>query len=287
MPKTYTEIFIEVRRDLRALDVSESSLEARVLIEAASGKSKEELTRDMQLYTTEDVETKAQSFLDRRKTGEPLAYITGDCVFYGLPFRITPDVLIPRVDTETVTAAAIEKARALPPGSRVLDLCCGSGCIGVSIAVHVPEVKVTMADISKEALKVARENAALNGVSGRVTCLEANALEPPRPLLGKFDLIVSNPPYIPTADIGGLDTSVESYEPHLALDGGDDGLSLYRSVTLLWRSALNPGGRLILECGIGQNHSVDYLLRVNGFENIEIQKDSGEIERVAAGRLPQ
>lgn len=286
MPKTYNEIFIEVRRGLRAIDTSQSSLEARLLLALASGKTKEELTRDMGLYATDDVVTKAQRLLQRRETGEPLAYISGDWEFYGLPFRVTPNVLIPRMDTEVVAATAIDYAKTLLPGARVLDLCCGSGCIGIAIAASVPTVKVTMADISKEALKLAKENAVLNNVSGHTACVQVDVLEPPKALLGKFDLIVCNPPYIPTADINGLDTSVKAYEPRQALDGGDDGLDCYRSVALLWRRVLNPGGRLILECGVGQHYSVKYLLTVNGYEEIEILNDTGEIERVAVGRRP-
>lgn len=286
MAKTYNDVFITVRNELRNIEAHQSSLEARLLLSSASGKNKEELTRDMSLFAEDEVGDKAQSMVKRRIKGEPLAYITGQWEFYGLPINVTPDVLIPRMDTETVAEIAIREAMKLEPGSRVLDLCCGSGCIGISVAANVPDVKVTMVDISNDVLKVAKGNVALNNLGGRVTCVEADVMMDPRPFLGAFDIIVSNPPYIPTDDLRSLDKSVIEYEPMSALDGGGDGMEFYRNIALVWKKVIKPGGCLIFECGIRQSKQVEYLLRVNGFEDIEIAKDSGDIERVALGRLP-
>ena len=286
MAKTYNEMLVSVRNALRDMDTAQSSLEARLILSSASGKNKEELTRDMPLYMGSSVEHKTDTLLRRRKTGEPLAYITGEWEFYGVPIKVNEHVLIPRVDTEVTADTAIKAALRLEKGARALDLCCGSGCIGIALASNVPEMKVTMADISKEAIKVAKSNAAMNNLSGRITCVEADVLDVPRPFLGKFDLLVSNPPYIPSGDLKGLDKSVIEYEPVAALDGGGDGMEFYRHIALMWKKVLKPGGALILECGVRQSKLVEYLLRVNGFENIEIITDSGDIERVAMGWLP-
>lgn len=287
MARTYNEMFVSVRNALREIEAGQSALEARILLSSASGKSKEELTRDMPLQISDEVESRAESMLRRRKRGEPLAYITGEWEFYGMPIKVTRDVLIPRVDTEVVAGVAIGEALKLGPGARVLDLCCGSGCIGIALAANAPNIKVTMADISKEALNIAKSNVKLNGLSGRIACVEADVLKGPRPYLGTFDMIVSNPPYIPTDDIELLDKSVNWYEPKGALDGGSDGMEYFRNITLMWKKVIKPGGCMVLECGHRQHKLVEYLLKVNGFEDIEITKDSGDIERVAVGRLPK
>lgn len=279
-------MFVSVRNALREIEAGQSSLEARILLSSASGKNKEELTRDMPMQISDEVESKAESMMRRRRRGEPLAYITGEWEFYGLPIKVTRDVLIPRADTEVTAGVVIGEALKLNPGSRVLDLCCGSGCIGIALAANAPNVKITMADISKEALNVAKSNVTLNGLSGRIACVEADVLKGPRPYLGTFDMIVSNPPYIPTGDIESLDKSVSWYEPVLALDGGSDGMEYFRNIAFLWKRIIKPGGCLILECGDKQSKLVEYLLKVNGFEDIEIINDSGDIERVAVGRLP-
>lgn len=286
MPKTYNEVFVSVRNALRDMNTTQSSLEARLLLSSASGKNKEELTRDMPLFVGSSTQYKAEYLLRRRKKGEPLAYITGEWEFYGMPIKVNRHVLIPRVDTEVTADAAIREALQLDSGARALDLCCGSGCIGIALASNVPELKVTMADISKEAIKVAKSNVSMNNLSGRVACVEADVLDVPRSFLGSFELVVSNPPYIPSGDLEELDKSVIGYEPITALDGGSDGMEFYRSIALMWKKVLKPGGCLVLECGVRQSKLVEYLLRVNGFENIEIVADSGGIERVAMGWLP-
>lgn len=284
--RTYNDIFVDIRNVLRDMEIYQSSLEARLLLSSASGKSKEELTRDMPLKVSKEIEDIAKSMLKRRRHGEPLAYITGEWEFYGLPIKVTRDVLIPRMDTEVAVTVAIEEALKLGAGGRVLDLCCGSGCIGIALAANTQNTKVTLADISNEALKVAKGNVTMNNLGGRVTCVQTNVLETPRPFLGNFDIIVSNPPYIPTDDIAALDDSVKEFEPSLALDGGRDGMEYYRNIALVWKRIIKPGGCLIFECGIGQSALVEYLLRANEFEDIEKIRDSGGIERVVVGRMP-
>ena len=157
--------------------------------------------------------------MDRHLAGEPVAYLIGEWEFYGLPLDISRDVLIPRPDTEVLAQQAIEYVRTQGE-CRVLDLCAGSGCIGLAIAAQVTSARVVLGEWSDAALKICRQNIRRNSLSGRVVPMQTDAREKPEKSLGEFQCIVSNPPYIPRADIDGLDVSVRDYEPHLALDGG-------------------------------------------------------------------
>ena len=132
----------------------------------------------------------------------------------------------------------------------MLDLCAGSGCVGLAVAAHVPACRVVLGELSEGALRICKQNVRRNGLNARVTCLSVDVLEHPSPSLWDFDVIVSNPPYIPTGDIPGLEVSVRDYEPHMALDGGEDGLKFYRAIAAGWKSALRLGGTLIFEVGI-------------------------------------
>ncbi|MCF0121165.1 MAG: peptide chain release factor N(5)-glutamine methyltransferase, partial [Oscillospiraceae bacterium] len=169
------------------------------------------------------------------------------------------------------------------PG-RCLDLCTGSGCIGLAIAANTENIRVVLADKSPKALAVARQNTLRNNLSRRMTCVEADVELAPPAILGTFDMIVCNPPYIPTADIAQLDRSVRAYEPMMALDGGDDGLRFYRAVTEKWSALLKPGGHLLFEVGIGQAGDVSALMAQAGFEDINIIADTAGIDRVVYGR---
>jgi len=286
MPRTYNDVFLKVRKDLKAADVEGFSLEARLLVSSAAGKTKEEFARDMGLYVNPGFEAKVEGLLARRLTGEPLAYIIGSWEFYGIPIHVNRDVLIPRVDTEVLVSQAIAMAKRLPAGSRVLDLCCGSGCVGLAIAKNLPQIKVVMGDISPEAMKVSRSNVVLNKLTSRVTCAVVDARRsPPFSLLGEFDLIVCNPPYIPTGDIAWLDSTVRNHEPTLALDGGTDGLEFYKVVVSEWKKILKPEGALLFECGIDQAADVADILITNGLTRIIKVKDTLGIDRVVVGQF--
>ena len=211
--------------------------------------------------------------------GEPIAYIMGQWEFYGLPLHVSPDVLIPRDDTCAVAELAINQALFLNQDPRILDICCGSGCIGLAVASRVKDAKVTLADLSREALAVAKENVALNKLSGRVRCVQANALEAPSGFLGKFDLIVSNPPYVTSKEMEELPPSVKNYEPHMALFGGEDGLDFYRSLASNYRAALKPGGFMAFEFGEGQGDDVCAILEENGYTILERTRDYNGRER--------
>ena len=171
------------------------------------------------------------------------------------------------------------------PGMRVLDLCAGSGCIGLALASQAPQAHVVLGEFSDGALRICRQNTRRNALTGRVIPMTVNALERPDRALGEFHCIVSNPPYIPHGDIPGLDHSVKDYEPHLALDGGEDGLDFYRAISEKWKAALAPGGRLYFEVGIGQADAVLRIMRAQGFGDIQVVKDHNDIPRVVFGTL--
>lgn len=282
--KTYNDVYIETRKKLKAEGIESYGLEARLIASAAAGKTKEEFLRDMNLYINSEYEQRVNDMVETRLTGEPIAYVTGEWEFFGLPMVVNRDVLIPRIDTEVLAERAIDRLQNMK-SRRVLDLCSGSGCIGITLAAKVPDSKVILVDNSLKAMRVARQNVLKNNVTRSVTCVDADAMLPPPVLLGRFDMIVSNPPYIPTEDIMGLDPSVRDNEPMAALDGGKDGLDFYRSITKKWKGLLKNGGCLMYEVGIGQFDDVVKIMEENGFEDIRVYKDTLEIERVVAGTI--
>ena len=283
--KTYNELYLSTRNILRQRGVEGYNLEAKLLVAQAAGKTTADLLRDMNLYTTDAVEQKVLDYTARRLRGEPVAYITGLWEFYGLPMIVTPDVLIPRMDTELM----VDTAKALLTGrkmdARVLDLCCGSGCIACAIGHEMPATRIVAVDISASALEVCRRNVALNRLISRVICMQADATASPPLSMGKFDMIVSNPPYIESAEILALDSSVRDYEPIWALDGGEDGLRFYRSILKYWRSLLKPGGWLLFEVGEGQAEAVKEMILSAGFAAADTRKDTLGVDRVVIGRM--
>ena len=284
MAITYSNLYLEIRRQLKQAGYPGAELEARELLCFGSGKTREQYYRDAQLYVAPETEAAVRELVRRHLEGEPVAYLIGEWEFYGLPLDISRDVLIPRPDTEVLVEQALEYLKPLGQ-CRVLDLCAGSGCIGLAAASQLPEARVVLGEYSDAALRICRQNIRRNGLSGRVVPMQVNALEKPDRALGEFQCIISNPPYIPKADIDGLDVSVKDYEPHLALDGGEDGLDFYRAITEKWKDALAPGGRLYFEVGIGQADSVLRIMRAQGFGDIQIIKDLHDIPRVVFGTL--
>lgn len=283
MAATYNNLYLDARQRLRAAGVESAQLEAREIVCYAAEKTREQFYRDAALYASGQVEARVAELIERRLAGEPVAYIIGEWEFYGLTLDITRDVLIPRMDTEVLAERAILLARAAGEGARVLDLCAGSGCVGLAVAANVPGCRVVLADVSEAALQVCKRNVRRNDLNARVTCVHADALQPPAAALWDFDVIACNPPYIPTGDLPGLDVSVRDYEPHLALDGGDDGLDYYRAIAGGWKSALRLGGALLFEVGMGQAPDVETLLAKNGYENIQTYQDTAGIWRVVEG----
>lgn len=284
MPKTYNELYISTRAALKRAGVEAYSLEARLLVSHAVGKSKEAFLRDLRLYTSTENEQKINALLQRRLAGEPLAYLIGEWEFYGLPIKVTPDVLIPRMDTEVLVETAVNALVGRKMDARILDLCSGSGCIGCAISHELPAARLVMVDISDRALEVSKQNLRLNR-QNRTICLTADALAKPPMSIGTFDLIVSNPPYVPSFEILTLDSSVRDYEPLGALDGGEDGLMFYRAIVRNWKGVLRPGGQLMFEVGETQADAVSDLMRGAGFRDIATVEDTAGVRRVVTGRI--
>ena len=278
---TLRELGLALRRALAEAGVEASALEARLLLAKAAGMTPEALLASPHCEASPDAAETAEALLRRRLAGEPVAYLLGSADFYGMRFAVTPDVLIPRSDTETLVAAALARTETAAP--RVLDLGAGSGCVGCAIAAALPRSRAVLADNSPAALGVAGENVRRLGLAGRVTCVELDMLRPPAPELGSFDLIVSNPPYIRRDEIPALDASVRDHEPRTALDGGADGLDFYRALASLWTPRLRAGWML---CEVGEDQAGDVcaLLRRAGLTDVGTERDSAGTERVVFGR---
>lgn len=220
-----------------------------------------------------------RGMVGRRGKREPLQYILGSQEFMGLEFQVSPAVLIPRHDTEVLVSETVKRGSA---ATSILDIGTGSGCVAISLAKALPEAEVSSVDVSGEALAVARDNAERNGAS--VQFFQGSLFEP---FSGRrFDMIVSNPPYIPAAELATLQQEVRGFEPMGALDGGADGLDFYRNITTQAPDHLNPGGWLLFEVGAGQAPQVLELLGAGGFaKDSFVEIDPAGIERVVGGRL--
>lgn len=284
MIATYNTLYLDARRQLKLDGSDNPQLEAQELLCFAANKDKLALLQDMSLYAAEDVIARFQNLMERRLRGEPTAYLLGEWSFHGMDLEITPQVLIPRDDTEVLAQQAISRCRVCDEECRVLDLCTGSGCVGLAIAHDCPNANVVLGDISKEALLISRQNTRKNGLTNRVISMEVDVLQPPPASVWDFDLVVCNPPYIPSGDLSSLDRSVQ-FEPKLALDGGEDGLAFYRSLTQSWISSLRIGGWLMVEVGIGQAPAVEELFRQAGLVNIRTYLDTAGIGRVVEGQV--
>ena len=286
MVKTYIQLYTDARKALLEKEnVQDASFYARQLIQQVSGMSYAKFLAHQQEYAPPSMVKAMEEGISRLVKGEPLAYVLGEWEFYGLKIHVTPDVLIPRDDTCALAQLAIGQALFLPESPRILDLCTGSGCIGLAIASRIKDARVTLADISKEALAVAKKNVIENKLSSRVTCLQADALAEPSAFLGKFDMIVSNPPYIDAKDMKTLDASVANFEPHLALYGGEDGLDFYRSIVKNFKTALKRGGYIAFEFGEDQGDHICRILEENGFTILERTKDYHDTERAVLAQL--
>jgi len=271
--KSYNDIYIEARKALAAAGVEDAGAEARRLLSTAAEKSEAEFLRDLRLYPNEAYTERAGKWIKRRLDGEPSAYIARTWEFHGLELEIDPSVLIPRFDTEVVVDAAVSYLRTCP-NARVLDLCTGSGCIGLCIAGIIPDCRVLLGDVDRRALNVAKRNAARLELNDRALGIQLDALRDPPPQLTGLDVLISNPPYIPTPEIETLDASVRDFEPWLALDGGEDGLDFYRSIFDRWLPTLKTGGLLALECGETQAAALLRLGKAAGLRNAATHEDT-------------
>ncbi len=263
---------------LESEQITDSKVDAWLLLSYVS-----ELTRAQYFLKQNDpidqlILYKYQDVLFKRSQHIPLQHITGEQDFMGLTFWVNEHVLIPRQDTETLVE---ESLKVIPSGSHVLDLCTGSGCVIISLAALGQGISGIGVDISEEALTVARENG--NRLVGSKVIFEKGDLW--QAVTGKFNAIVSNPPYIPTEEVEKLETEVKDHEPRLALDGTEDGLFFYRDITAHAAEYLNEGGWLLVEIGYDQGPSVSQLFMEAGFKDVEVVKDLPGNDRVVKGHL--
>ena len=276
---TYGQLYRRVRTALEPEEGSRAAFTARELLSFVSGHTPAALMGMQTIYASEDTARRYLELAERVRGGEPLAYILGRWSFYGLDLTVTPDVLIPRDDTMAVVDLALEVRRNLPEIPRILDLCTGSGCIGLALASQIRTARVTLADLSAKALKIAKKNTVDLHLTGRVSCIQADAMEPANRFLGQFDLLISNPPYVTGPEMETLPHSVRDFEPHMALYGGKDGLDFYHAIAVNYKTAIRPGGYLAMEFGMGQEDAVSWILEAEDYEIIRLREDTGGITR--------
>lgn len=262
----------EVRKEL-----GENEHEADWIISHVTKMSQEDFIKNPREITAQE-ETEIMDIVSRRNSGEPLQYILGETEFMGLTFKVNDLVLIPRQDTETLVETVVKKIK--DKEVRVLDIGTGSGCVGISIAKLCPNADVTLLDYSEAILEVASENAKLNGVNVKLEHCDILEEIPE----GKFDVIVSNPPYIETDTIFSLDNIVTSYEPPEALDGGFDGLLFYQRITEIAPEIMEENSYIAFEIGYEQGEAVSEILDEAEFSGIKVIKDPCENDRVVTGK---
>jgi len=275
-----------LQRAIRQLDASpdlrlDAGRDAALLLRHALGISHAALLADNGRTLTSEQQATYDAFILRRVAKEPIQYITGEQEFYGLALRVTPAVLIPRPETEQLVETVLAELDGARP-LRILDVGTGSGAIAIALAYHLPHAAITAIDLSVGALEVAAENAARHHLTGRIHFLESDLLEVIAPEEGHFDAIVSNPPYVPTADRDSLHPQVRDYEPAAALFAGLDGLEVYRRLIPQARAALQPNGLLALEIGHNQREAIAELLA--GWSQLRFLDDLQHIPRIALAR---
>jgi release factor glutamine methyltransferase len=268
-------------KKLKEQDVLAPAFEASILLCHFLGFSKERLLAGGEAKVRTEEMKKLNEAVLKRLSGVPLQYLIGRWEFMGLPFWVNPGVLIPRGDTEVLVEWAVEDIQKREGEVSVLDLCCGSGCIGIAVASFCKNAKVQMWDISQKALSVGEQNIKLNGLDGRVICKRGDALQPEGE--ERFDYILCNPPYLTKEDMKNLQREV-AFEPETALYGGEDGLLFYRTICEQFYPHLHMGGKLYFEIGAGQRDDVAEIMKTNGFCDLVTYKDYGGVERVICGK---
>ena len=286
---TYGECFGEGKRELIQAGVAEAELDAGLLLEFVCRTDRGALLAHPERAVSPEEQGRYRELIRQRARRIPLQYLTGEQYFMGLPFQVDENVLIPRQDTEILAEEAL---RNLHDGMEILDLCTGSGCILISLLRYSNECRGVGTDLSGAALRVAEKNAerllAREGESlsgqrgGSFAFLESNLYER---VEGMFDMIVSNPPYIPTGQIPDLMPEVRDHEPRIALNGGGDGLAFYREIIADAGKHLKKGGMLLLEIGWDQAGAVRALMRDGGFVEVRVIRDYAGLDRVVTGVL--
>ncbi len=262
---------------LKQTGIEEYETDAWLLLEGACKCTRNDYYLRGEKPLTKEQETLWKESLEKRIKRIPVQHILGVQDFMGLTFQVTPDVLCPRQDTEVLVEEAL---KYLKPGNKILDLCTGSGCILISLLKYAKGCTGTGADLSEKALKVAEENA--ENLNIECTLIHSDLFEK---IEGRFDMIVSNPPYIATKEIDALMPEVRDMEPRMALDGKEDGLFFYREIVRKAHRYLNPGGWLLFEIGYDQGQAVSEMMKSAGFAEIKVIKDLAGLDRVVKGKL--
>ena len=271
----YRKLYETGKDRLEKAGIQEAALDARLLLEEVCGTDRNTLLAHGDRAVTEEEETQFLIFVERRSTHEPLQQITGWQEFMGLRFSVTEDVLVPRQDTETLVE---EVMRYLRDGMEILDVCTGSGCILLSLLRYSNGCRGVGCDISEKALAVAGQNAKELGISAQF--IQSDLFES---IEGRFEYIVSNPPYIRKDVIPTLMEEVRDHEPLIALDGGEDGLDFYRKITREATEHLYSGGMLFFEIGYDQGEAVKLLMEEEGYEEVTVSQDLAGLDRVVYG----
>ncbi len=275
---TAPELYFHAKKIFECNNIESASFEAMCILEHVFGKKLSVLLLEKPTASEEQKNT-VNNLAYRRICGYPLQYLLGKWEFFGLPFYVGEGVLIPRQDTETLVETVLKIK--LPENPKILDLCSGSGCIGVSLALNIKNADVTAVEISDKAAEYIKKNAELNNTDLNIVKDDVMS-EKTAAIFSGIDAIVCNPPYLTAEDMKSLQKEV-TFEPETALFGGKDGLDFYRSITKIWKDCLKSGGILAYEIGMGQEDAVMKILEENNFINIEMTEDLSGIIRVVRG----
>lgn len=278
-----TDMVSAVEGRLKAVGIPEARLEAQILLSLATGKPRSHVAAGLVDHLSAEQQRRLEALITARTQRMPLAYLRGTQEFFGLEFLVTPATLIPRPETELLVERGITCLRQTPHPPVFADIGTGSGCIAISLLKHIPEALAIGVDIAAEALFVAHQNARRHQVAERFALLRGDKLSALKP--HRFALIVSNPPYIPSAEIGTLQPEVRDHEPRHALDGGPDGLTFHRALVEQARHLLVPNGWLLVEVAWGQAPQVQALFEEAGFSQIEVLRDLASVERAVCGQI--
>lgn len=264
---------------LQKANIEEYETDAWLLLEGACGCTRNDLYLRGDKPLTEEQEALYKEYLEKRSRRIPVQHILGVQEFMGLTFTVTPDVLCPRQDTEVLVEEALKRIK---PGSNILDMCTGSGCIILSLLHYAKECTGTAADLSEKALQIAMQNA--KNLEKECTFIHSDLFEN---IDGKYDVIVSNPPYIATKEIDALMPEVRDMEPRMALDGHEDGLFFYREIVRESVDYLNPEGWLLFEIGYDQGEQLSEMMKSAGYCEVKVIKDLAGLDRVVVGKILQ
>ncbi len=278
---TVKELSVRIKLIFKQNNIENYVFESRCLLEYALGSSRNQLIINADATIADDVVQTVLNLADKRINGYPLQYIVGQWEFFGLPFYVGEGVLIPRQDTEKLVECVLEQADSLDHSPKVIDLCSGSGCIAISIKKNIPNADVSAVEISEKALDYLYRNDSLNNTA--LNIFKGDVLDNLFcNQFAKYDIIVSNPPYLTASDMEQLQKEV-AFEPESALLGGNNGLLFYSVITDLWKHHLSDNGMIFYEIGMGQETDVANILKENGFTDIHLNTDLNNVVRVVSG----